>query len=154
MDIIEKKSSLSCPKLWGLGQTSIRSFFPQSKEPHRKSPILLLHGAGQNSLIWRQSALRFAQLGFCAFAFDYRYHGQTTIGEIDPCTEKGSDGTQMDMKIDTLVEDTHIVMTEILKLHPTLDKKMHLVGHSLGGAIAVRVFVYIKRVGSSKIFKR
>ena len=91
--------------------------------PTRHAPVLLyLHGARRNvdSSTFRIRHMR--ELGFAVLAIDYRGFGRST--EALPSEA-------------TVAEDAHAAWKWIEATHPTQDR--YIFGHSLGGAIAVRL---------------
>jgi alpha-beta hydrolase superfamily lysophospholipase len=91
--------------------------------PTRDAPVLLyLHGARRNvdSSTFRIRHMR--ELGFAVLAIDYRGFGRSTA-------QLPSEGT--------VAEDARAAWKWIKARHPTPDR--YIFGHSLGGAIAVRL---------------
>lgn len=90
--------------------------------------LVLLHGGGYSGLTWASFTRHIEQIYQCRIlAIDLRAHGDT----------KTTDEERMD--IDTLVKDT-IAVTQIVHQicgFPQLPKLV-LVGHSMGGTIAVK----------------
>eukprot|EP00471_Norrisiella_sphaerica_P005883 CAMPEP_0184482098 /NCGR_PEP_ID=MMETSP0113_2-20130426/3669_1 /TAXON_ID=91329 /ORGANISM="Norrisiella sphaerica, Strain BC52" /LENGTH=420 /DNA_ID=CAMNT_0026861639 /DNA_START=166 /DNA_END=1428 /DNA_ORIENTATION=+ len=92
-----------------------------------KGPICFfcLHGAGQSAMSWAIVALRLKRDSdkYQVASYDLRGHGGTRTKD-ESC-----------MSIDQLTEDTIFAMENMIEPNkPTI-----LVGHSLGGALAVRV---------------
>ncbi|MEP7297916.1 MAG: alpha/beta fold hydrolase [Burkholderiales bacterium] len=91
--------------------------------PTRNAPVLLyLHGARRNvdSSTFRIRHMR--ELGFAVLAIDYRGFGRST--------------EQLPSE-DTVGEDARVAWKWLAAKHPTQDR--YIFGHSLGGAIAVRL---------------
>lgn len=101
----------------------------QLKELSQVPTLVALHGGGYSALTWAQFTRHIEQLCRCrVLAIDLRSHGDT----------RTTNDTQMD--INTLVEDvfavTHAVHQQVCGFAQT--PKVILIGHSMGGAIAVK----------------
>ena len=77
-------------------------------------PVILLHGGGQTRHAWAGTALRLAEAGYYALAYDARGHGDSAWSE------------QGDYSPDALIGDLHQVVAG-------LSKPPILVGASMGG---------------------
>lgn len=87
-------------------------------------PIFLcLHGAGHSAQSFAVLANILKQNSIC-MSFDFRGHGDNT--QEDPLV----------MSVENLVNDTISVINEICQKYP--EQSIILVGHSLGGAIAIK----------------
>ncbi|POM65569.1 Protein phosphatase methylesterase, partial [Phytophthora palmivora] len=99
---------------------------PNGDGPH----VVLLHGGGYTSLTWCLVTAILKE-NCTVHAFDLRGHGQTHTSNDD------------DLSIDTLVQDTLHVLDHVIP--PKTDgadqenPQTIIVGHSLGGALGVRV---------------
>jgi pimeloyl-ACP methyl ester carboxylesterase len=91
---------------------------PPSSEP--KGTILLIHGFPQTSYQFRHVITPLSDAGYRVIAPDYRGAGQSS----KPLT--GYNKTQM-------AEDLHV----LVKSHLGIKQKIHIVGHDIGGMIAV-----------------
>lgn len=80
----------------------------------RAVPVILLHGGGQTRHAWAGTALRLAEAGYYALAYDARGHGDSAWSE------------QGDYSPDALIGDLHQVVAG-------LSKPPILVGASMGG---------------------
>ncbi|RHY99443.1 hypothetical protein DYB37_005938 [Aphanomyces astaci] len=88
--------------------------------------IVLLHGGGHTALTWCLTAVRRYEYSHCrVLAFDFRGHGSTR------CVN------DTDLSAATLVSDTINLLQRCLP--DDSSSPMVLVGHSMGGAIAIRV---------------
>ena len=171
---------IECADIWGTGCTLLREWGSNNShngpsEGTAVAPlVVLLHGAGQNSLVWVQCAQLLVQRGFHVFAFDFRGHGDSTVGEVNVDQEgnqnnnsnssndtvptmttfksvgssdsandcqRSSRSTVLDLSMDTLVADTAAVIRHILKNHAPQTMTLSIIGHSLGGAVAVHTYV-------------
>jgi len=90
-----------------------------------KGSILLIHGFPQTSYQFRHVISEFAKAGYRVIAPDYRGAGQSSK------PQRGYHKTQM-------AEDLYILIKDHLKIQ----KKVHVVGHDIGGMIA---FAYASR---------
>ncbi|XP_031827314.1 protein phosphatase methylesterase 1 [Nomia melanderi] len=87
------------------------------------STLVLLHGGGYSALTWAEFTKSIMTMIVCkVMAIDLRGHGDTF-------TEN-----EEDLSRDTLAED----VAEVIKAATTEDSSIILVGHSMGGAVAVR----------------
>lgn len=87
--------------------------------------LLLLHGGGHSALSWACFAVEISKLvECCVVAIDIRGHGDSVTTD------------DYDLDSNTLVRDVRALFSTLYKDHapPTV-----LMGHSMGGAIAVRV---------------
>ncbi|EEY62129.1 protein phosphatase methylesterase, putative [Phytophthora infestans T30-4] len=109
---------------------TFRLYRAGTQGPH----VVLLHGGGYTSMTWCLVTAMLKET--CTlYAFDLRGHGQTNTTHDD------------DLSINTLVQDTlsvldHVIPPMTLKTDGVADPdnpQTILVGHSLGGALAVRV---------------
>ncbi|KAG2899092.1 hypothetical protein PC116_g16928 [Phytophthora cactorum] len=109
---------------------TFRVYRAGSQGPH----VVLLHGGGYTSMTWCLVTAMLKKT--CTLhAFDLRGHGQTHTAQDD------------DLSIVTLVQDTlHVLDHVIPPMAPKTDgaadpenPQTIIVGHSLGGALAVRV---------------
>jgi non-heme chloroperoxidase len=85
-------------------------------------PILLLHGVTLAAEIWHYQLVDLAAAGYRAVAVDQRGHGDSSIGTGG-------------LSLDRLAEDVGDIL-EHLDLHDVT-----LVGHSMGGMVALRLMV-------------
>ncbi|XP_011495620.1 PREDICTED: protein phosphatase methylesterase 1, partial [Ceratosolen solmsi marchali] len=84
--------------------------------------LVLLHGGGYSALTWAQFTKSIISLVTCqVMAIDLRGHGSTTTKDDD------------DLSIQTLASDIANILESISNNRPVI-----LIGHSLGGAVAVR----------------
>lgn len=92
--------------------------------------LLLLHGGGYSALTWSQFTKSIINLVTCqVMAIDLRGHGGTTTKNDD------------DLSVDTLAADVAQILKAVSNDQPVI-----LVGHSLGGAVAVRAAPLISNV--------
>eukprot|EP00827_Trimyema_finlayi_P001097 TRINITY_DN1373_c0_g1_i1.p1 TRINITY_DN1373_c0_g1~~TRINITY_DN1373_c0_g1_i1.p1 ORF type:complete len:325 (-),score=39.95 TRINITY_DN1373_c0_g1_i1:220-1194(-) len=87
--------------------------------------IICMHGAGQSALSFAclaKQLCQFAQI----FAFDFRGHGDSQFKENFD-----------NLSVETLVEDALIAVKFIIE-QSKKKQKLLIVGHSMGGAIAIR----------------
>ncbi|OXU17161.1 hypothetical protein TSAR_011490 [Trichomalopsis sarcophagae] len=92
--------------------------------------LVLLHGGGYSALTWSQFTKCINSLVTCqVMAIDLRGHGSSTTKD---------DG---DLSINTLATDVASILESVSENRPVI-----LVGHSLGGAIAVRTAPLVPNV--------
>ncbi|TMW59490.1 hypothetical protein Poli38472_004559 [Pythium oligandrum] len=103
---------------------AFRTYHAGSKGPH----IVLLHGGGYSSMTWCLLVPMLKE-HFTLHALDFRGHGMTQTSD------------DQDLSISTLVQDVVDVLARILPESEEGGQKTQTViaGHSLGGAVAVRV---------------
>ncbi|CAD7004874.1 unnamed protein product [Ceratitis capitata] len=96
----------------------------RTKHPQKPGPILLLlHGGGYSALTWSHFCVEITRIIHCqCLAIDLRGHGDTKTDDED------------DLSSDTLAKD---IGDLVLQLYPENIPPIYLVGHSMGGAIAV-----------------
>eukprot|EP00759_Apiculatamorpha_spiralis_P026071 PhF_6_TR29242/c0_g1_i1/m.42799/K13617/PPME1; protein phosphatase methylesterase 1 len=102
--------------------TSIRCLTKSSVPPGRPDPpsnVVLLHGAGMCAFSWALCAQRLGAVSK-VYSIEFRAHGK-------------SSGRSEDLSIDVLVNDV-VSCVHLLGL-----KDFFLIGHSLGGSVAIRV---------------
>lgn len=86
------------------------------------APLILLHGFSVTSAYWSQSGVagRLAR-GYRVIAPDLRGHGRTQVN-----------GAPLGFDADTIAEDIHALAAALAL------ERFHLLGHSMGGMVAVR----------------
>ena len=95
-----------------------------------KGPILFcLHGAGHSALSF--SLLSEISTNYRLVSYDFRAHGYNTTQP------------EYDLSMTTLVSDTEKALLKINELFPK--ENIIILGHSLGGAVAVKTCVHIFR---------
>jgi pimeloyl-ACP methyl ester carboxylesterase len=92
---------------------------------------ILLHGAGQSALVWSLLASELKTVGHAVVAFDARGHGDSHHAD------------EKDLSRDRLAQDC----VEIVDRVVPKGKKICLVGHSMGGSIALAAAAMIGRHG-------
>lgn len=96
---------------------------PEPDHPQRPR-IVALHGGGYSALSWSLFTEEITNMIHCqVVAIDVRGHGETKAKDSD------------DLSIETLVKDVEQILH---KLYPQEIPPIILLGHSMGGAIAVR----------------
>ncbi|MBI4598286.1 MAG: lysophospholipase [Candidatus Omnitrophica bacterium] len=95
---------------------------PQQAAPSAAQPLLIIHGIGEHSGRYEQTARQFVQAGYVVYAYDLRGHGKSpgVRGHIDQFEDYVSDAAAFVR----FVSEHHAMMPPIL------------LGHSLGGLIA------------------
>ena len=87
--------------------------------------LLLLHGGGFSALTWSLFTVKVTTLSHCQIvAVDCRGHGDTRTSD------------DLDLSIETLTDDVRALIDT---LYPRDPPSIILIGHSMGGAIAVHV---------------
>ncbi|XP_013115534.1 protein phosphatase methylesterase 1 [Stomoxys calcitrans] len=96
----------------------------RTKQPQKPGPVLLLlHGGGYSALTWAHFCTEITSMIHCqCLSIDLRGHGDTMTDNDDDLSE------------DTLARDIGDLM---VKLYPSDMPPVYVVGHSMGGAIAV-----------------
>ncbi|XP_017860790.1 PREDICTED: protein phosphatase methylesterase 1, partial [Drosophila arizonae] len=96
----------------------------RTKKPEKPGPILLLlHGGGYSALTWAHFCSEVTSMIHCqCLCVDLRGHGDSKVDDED------------DLSADTLSQDIGDLIT---KLYPEEVPQIYVVGHSMGGAIAV-----------------
>jgi len=92
-----------------------------SREP--RAVVVIAHGIGEHSGCYGHVAARLNAAGFAAYALDHRGHGRSSgpRGLID--------------RMDNAVEDVDSLVSLAATRHA--GRPLHLLGHSMGGAIAI-----------------
>lgn len=106
-------------------QTTFRIY--KSKPSTEKGPVLfLLHGGGFSALTWALFSEELKQLIHCqCIAIDLRSHGDTVVED------------ESDLSANTLASDVGRLYKKMYE--DTAPPPILLVGHSMGGAIAVHI---------------
>lgn len=96
----------------------------RTKQPEKPGPVLLLlHGGGYSALTWAHFCSEVTSMIHCqCLCVDLRGHGDSKVDDED------------DLSADTLSNDIGDLIT---KLYPEEVPQIYVVGHSMGGAIAV-----------------
>lgn len=104
-----------------------------------QTAVVLLHGGGHTSMSWALVASALGGCGWPVLAIDFRAHGETTL----LAEEEGLLGGEEDMSAENLVADILCTLDAFLEqMGDSLVRegvRLAVAGHSLGGAIAVRV---------------
>ncbi|MDD5503385.1 MAG: lysophospholipase [Candidatus Thermoplasmatota archaeon] len=91
-----------------------------------RATLLIVHGVGEHSGRYDYVARHFCSLGFNCYAVDHRGHGK-------------SEGPRWNVeKFDYFVEDLHNFVRSVKGENPELAKNCFMLGHSLGGEIALK----------------
>ncbi len=96
--------------------------------PNEKAVVVVLTGRTEPVRKFAELLEELQQAGFSTFAMDHR--GQGASGRMLPNPQKGYVAS-----FDDYVTDVHTFITTVVK--PATDKKVLLVAHSMGGAVAV-----------------
>ncbi|XP_017840598.2 protein phosphatase methylesterase 1 [Drosophila busckii] len=104
----------------------------RTKKPEKPGPtLLLLHGGGYSALTWAHFCSEVTSMIHSqCLCIDLRGHGDSKVDDED------------DLSADTLSKDIGDLLT---KLYPEDMPQIYVVGHSMGGAIAVH-FAYMALV--------
>lgn len=95
----------------------------QDEAPTRAA-VVISHGAGEHSSRYRHVAVHLAGLGYPVYALDHRGHGRS-----------GGRRALVD-RLDNAAADLDVLVERARGEHP--DTPLFLLGHSLGGTIALR----------------
>lgn len=102
-----------------------RVYFSPVPDEVIRPRIITLHGGGYSGLSWALFSQEITKMIHCqVVSIDIRGHGETKVTNPD------------DLDIDTLVKDVEQVLLRLFI--PDCIPPLILVGHSMGGAIAVR----------------
>ena len=105
-----------------------------------KGPVIFcMHGAGHSALSFGVFATQLKSK-FTVTSFDWRGHGE----------HRREDETTMDQE--TLIEDTLDMLRWTLKRFP--NKSIIMVGHSMGGSIAIKTVDRIEAMDDSEVLKK
>ncbi len=104
-------------------ELEILKYLPEKEQEGR--PILFVHGAHHGAWCWKEHFLPyFSSKGFSALALSLRGHGGS----------KGYENLHS-FSLDDYVED-------VLEVMSSIEGKLILVGHSMGGAVVQRILHY------------
>lgn len=92
-----------------------------------KGVIQLVHGFGEHARRYLHMISRFVEAGYIVAADDHVGHGKTAI------VNDGTWGDWGDAGFETMVDDEHLLKTEVEKIFPDLD--YYMFGHSMGSVI-------------------
>jgi acylglycerol lipase len=96
-------------------------------ESQARAAIVIAHGASEHSDRYAHVAARFVAEGYAAYAIEHRGHGR-------------SEGPRALIdRLDNAVADLDSLVSLVAQRHP--ESQLFLLGHSMGGAIAVRYAV-------------
>eukprot|EP00475_Leptophrys_vorax_P026121 TRINITY_DN3665_c0_g1_i1.p1 TRINITY_DN3665_c0_g1~~TRINITY_DN3665_c0_g1_i1.p1 ORF type:complete len:359 (+),score=62.38 TRINITY_DN3665_c0_g1_i1:25-1077(+) len=100
--------------------------------PHPKGIIFIIHGLGEHCLRYQYLATKFNEAGYSVFAMDNQGHGQS-----------GGDRMHVEKFIDFADDYWQFVQRVVARLAPKgqTDLPRFLLGHSLGGQIAIRLLL-------------
>lgn len=99
-----------------------RSWLPDDDDP--RAAIVLVHGLGEHVGRYDALATRFVRAGYAVHGYDQRGHGY-------------AQGPRAQIRrFEQLVDDLALVVSGVRASHP--DVPLVLLGHSLGGLVAVR----------------
>jgi acylglycerol lipase len=107
-----------------LGSADATRLFWQAWHPEEatKPPVVIVHGAGEHGGRYAYVAERLVDEGHAVLALDHRGHGR-------------SDGSRAQIdRMATLVADLRLF---VARVHDADGRRPFLVGHSLGGAVAL-----------------
>lgn len=99
---------------------------PEGKSRTGWPLVVLLHGLVSSRVEWYEFPARLAQKGWSVLAFDFRGHGE-------------SDGPRGHQSVRHALEDVESALAAMDDEYGVDMRKVGLVGHSLGGALAVSV---------------
>jgi acylglycerol lipase len=94
------------------------------EEVPRRAVVVISHGAGEHSSRYRHVAIELAELGYPVYALDHRGHGRS-----------GGRRALVD-RLDNAVADLDVLIGLARRQQPGVP--LFLLGHSLGGTIALR----------------
>ncbi|MDF2922104.1 MAG: permease [Paenibacillaceae bacterium] len=120
-----------------LADLAVTLHYPQTKRGESHPLIVICHGFTGTRIgvdrLFVQAARAFAESGYLTIRFDYGGCGEST-------GDYGAGG------MDRLIEETRTVLDYALSLDCVDLSRVILLGHSLGGAVAIQTAVRDKRV--------
>lgn len=120
------------------GDLAVSLHYPADEHRGQASPVIVIcHGFTGNRIgvdrLFVQAARTFSEAGYLTIRFDYAGCGEST-------------GSYGDGGIHQMAEQTRTVLDYVLSLDGVDYSRITLIGHSLGGAVAVHTAVSDKRV--------
>ncbi|BDD06851.1 alpha/beta hydrolase [Aureibacter tunicatorum] len=112
-------------------EIKLSAFISYTDKEEIKGTIILLHGIRSSKKHFKDLWSRLADLGYNSIALDLRAHGDS---EGQHCTFGAKEKKDISSLIDNLL------------MNPRIDKNIGIWGQSLGGAIALQVLAYDKRI--------
>jgi alpha-beta hydrolase superfamily lysophospholipase len=108
------------------GQLNDKIFYQYWQVENPKAILVIAHGFGEYSDRYLEMADHYTKLGLSVYALDHRGHGR-------------SEGDRWNVEnFDYFLDDLHYYIGNIVKKLEGSDKKLILLGHSMGGEIAAK----------------
>jgi alpha-beta hydrolase superfamily lysophospholipase len=108
------------------GQLNDKIYYQYWQVKNPKAILVIAHGFGEHSGRYLDMAKHYNDLGLSVYALDHRGHGK-------------SEGDRWNVEdFDYFLDDLHYYIENVVRKLEGYDKKLVLLGHSMGGEIAAK----------------